>query len=184
MKPNVKIPCVVMRGGTSKALFFHDRDLPADMQKRDQIILSAFGSPDLRQIDGLGGANSSTSKVAIIKPSDREDADIDYTFGQVSVDLPVVGKTMNCGNISSAVGPFAVNEGLVPAVEPVTKVRIYNTNTHKIIVSHVPVKGGRAVTEGDFAIDGVPGTGARIKLEFVSPQGAVSGKALPTGKAR
>ena len=181
MKPNIKIPCVVMRGGTSKALFFHDKDLPADEAQRDKVILSAFGSPDLRQIDGLGGATTSTSKVAVIKKSEREDADIDYTFGQVSVDTSVVGKTMNCGNISSAVGPFAIDEGLVEAVEPVTRVRIYNTNTGKMINARVPVQNGRAVTEGDFVIDGVPGSGAKIQLEFNDPQGAVSGKLLPTG---
>jgi 2-methylaconitate cis-trans-isomerase PrpF len=181
MKPNKKIPCVVMRGGTSRALFFHDKDLPSDENERDKLILSAFGSPDLRQIDGLGGATTSTSKVAIIKKSSRGDADIDYTFGQVSVDRPFVGKTMNCGNISSAVGPFAIDEGLVDAAEPVTRVRIFNTNTSKIINARVPVKDGMAITEGDFAIDGVPGTGAKIQLEFNNPQGAVSGKLLPTG---
>ena len=181
MKPNAKIPCVIMRGGTSRALFFHERDLPLDEAQRDKVILSAFGSPDLRQIDGLGGATTSTSKVAIIAKSTRENADVDYTFGQVSVDHPVIGKTMNCGNISSAVGPFAVDEGLVEAVEPITRVRIFNTNTGKIINARVPVQNGRAVTEGDFTIDGVPGTGAKIQLEFNRPQGAVSGKLLPTG---
>lgn len=181
MKPNKKIPCVVMRGGTSKAVFFHDRDLPAGETRRDRVILSAFGSPDLRQIDGLGGANTSTSKVAVIKKSERPDADIDYTFGQVSIDMPVIGKSMNCGNISSAVGPFAIDEGLVDAVEPITVVRVYNTNTDKMIVARVPVAEGRAATEGDFEIDGVPGSGARIRIEFQNPQGAVSGLLLPTG---
>ncbi|MDD4321299.1 MAG: PrpF domain-containing protein, partial [Acidaminococcaceae bacterium] len=157
------------------------KDLPKDEVLRDKVILSAFGSPDLRQIDGLGGATTSTSKVAVIKKSDREDADVDYFFGQVSVDSPIVGKTMNCGNISSAVGPFAIDEGLVEALEPITRVRIYNTNTKKIINARVPVKNGKAVTEGDFTIDGVPGTGAKILLEFNHPQGAVSGKKLPTG---
>lgn len=180
-KANKKIPCVYMRGGTSKACFFHDKDLPQDETQRDKVILSAFGSPDLRQIDGMGGGNSSTSKVAIIKKSDRDGVDVDYTFGQVSVDSPIVGKTMNCGNISSAVGPFAVDEGLVKAVEPVTIVRIFNTNTNKMIVARVPVKDGKAQTEGDFEIDGVPGTGAKIQIEFNNPQGAVSGKLMPTG---
>ena len=182
IKPNSRIPCVIMRGGTSRALFFHDKDLPRDEALRDRVILSAFGSPDIRQIDGLGGATTSTSKVAIIKKSERDDADVDYFFGQVSVDHPVVGKTMNCGNISSAVGPFAVDEGLVEAVEPITRVRIYNVNTKKIINARVPVKNGRALTEGDFAIDGVPGTGAKIQLEFNHPQGAVSGVVLPSGR--
>lgn len=183
-KPNSRIPCVYMRGGTSKACFFHDKDLPKDPAQRDKVILSAFGSPDLRQIDGMGGANTSTSKVAIISKSEREGVDVDYDFGQVSVDLPIVGKTMNCGNISSAVGPFAIDEGLVEAVEPVTVVRIFNTNTNKIIVAHVPVKDGKAMTEGDFHIDGVPGSGGKISLEFQNPQGSVSGKLLPTGNPK
>lgn len=182
--PNKKIPCVYMRGGTSKAVFFHDRDLPQDEAQRDKVILSAFGSPDGRQIDGMGGANTSTSKVAVIKKSEREGIDVDYTFGQVDVFHPIVGKTMNCGNISSAVGPFAIDEGLVPAVEPVTEVHIWNTNTQKEIIEVVPVKDGRAVTEGDFSIDGVPGTAAKVTLKFVAPQGAASGKLLPTGRPK
>jgi len=183
-KPNVKIPCVYMRGGTSKAVFFHDKDLPQDVAERDKVILSAFGSPDRRQIDGMGGANTSTSKVAVIKKSDRPGIDVDYDFGQVDVAAPIVGKTMNCGNISSAVGPFAIDEGLVEAVEPMTEVHIFNTNTQKEIIAQVPVKDGRAMTEGDFAIDGVPGTGAKVTLKFVGPQGASSGKLLPTGNAK
>lgn len=183
-KPNRKIPCVYMRGGTSKAVFFHDKDLPEDMAERDQVILSAFGSPDRRQIDGMGGANTSTSKVAVIKKSERPGIDVDYDFGQVDVNNPIVGKTMNCGNISSAVGPFAIDEGLVEAVEPMTEVHIFNTNTQKEIIAQVPVKDGRAVTEGDFAIDGVPGTAAKVTLKFVTPQGAASGKLLPTGNAK
>ena len=181
---NRKIPCVYMRGGTSKALFFHDSDLPKDMDARDKVILSAFGSPDRRQIDGMGGANTSTSKVAIIRKSGRPGIDVDYDFGQVDITAPIVGKTMNCGNISSAVGPFSIDEGLVEAVEPITEVHIFNTNTQKEIIAQVPVKNGRAVTEGDFAIDGVPGTGAKILLKFVSPQGAASGKLLPTGRPK
>lgn len=183
-KPNRKIPCVYMRGGTSKAVFFHDEDLPQDEEARDRIILSAFGSPDARQIDGMGGANTSTSKVAVIKKSNRPNVDVDYTFGQVDVFHPLVGKTMNCGNISSAVGPYAIDEGMVEITEPITRVRIFNTNTQKVIVEEVPVKDGRAVTEGDFAIDGVPGTAARVILKFVSPQGAASGKLLPTGNVK
>lgn len=182
--PNKKIPCVYMRGGTSKAVFFHDSDLPKEQPERDRVILGAFGSPDRRQIDGMGGANTSTSKVAIIKKSTRPGIDVDYDFGQVDINSPIVGKTMNCGNISSAVGPFAVDEGLVEAVEPVTEVHIYNTNTQKEIIAQVPVKAGRAVTEGDFSIDGVPGTAAKVTLKFVAPQGAASGRLLPTGNAR
>lgn len=183
-KPNRKIPCVFMRGGTSKAVFFHDKDLPQDVEARDKVILSAFGSPDRRQIDGMGGANTSTSKVAVIKKSERPGIDVDYDFGQVDVMAPIVGKTMNCGNISSAVGPFAIDEGLVEAVEPMTEVHIFNTNTQKEIIAQVPVKDGRAVTEGDFEIDGVPGTAAKVTLKFVNPQGAASGKLLPTGNVK
>lgn len=179
-----RIHCVIMRGGTSKALFFHDNDLPKDKERRDKIILRAFGSPDIRQIDGLGGANSSTSKVAIISPSNRNDADIDYEFGQVSVDKPYIGKAMNCGNISSAVGPFAIDEGLVKAVEPVTVVRIFNTNTKKTIISYVPVKDGKTLYKGNYEINGVPGTASRIDIEFEEPGGAVSGRTLPTGNAQ
>ena len=173
-----------MRGGTSKALFFRDEDLPKDAAERDKVILSAFGSPDGRQIDGMGGANTSTSKVAVIKKSERPGFDVDYDFGQVDVFAPIVGKTMNCGNISSAVGPYAIDEGLVEAKEPMTEVHIFNTNTQKEIIAQVPVKDGRSVTEGDFAIDGVPGTAAKVTLKFVAPQGAASSKLLPTGNAK
>lgn len=181
---NQKVYCVIMRGGTSKALFFRDNDLPGDEKEREKVILRAFGSPDLRQIDGLGGANSSTSKVAIISVSAREDSDVDYDFGQVSVDKPYIGKKMNCGNISSAVGPYAVDEGLVKAVEPITVVRIFNINTQKRIISYVPVKDGKTVYKGDFKIDGVPGTSSRIDIEFEKPGGAACGKTLPTGKPK
>ena len=183
-RPNRKIPCVYMRGGTSKAVFFRDEDLPQDVRQRDKVILSAFGSPDRRQIDGMGGANTSTSKVSVIKKSDRPGIDVDYDFGQVDVNAPIVGKTMNCGNISSAVGPYAIDEGLVEAVEPITEVHIFNTNTQKEIIAQVPVKDGRFMSEGDFAIDGVPGTSSRILLKFVAPQGAASGRLLPTGHAK
>lgn len=179
-----RIPCVYMRGGTSKAVFFRDEDLPRDEKEREKTILSIFGSPDRRQIDGMGGANTSTSKVAIIKKSSRPGVDVDYDFGQVDVMAPIVGKTMNCGNISSAVGPYAIDEGLVEAVEPMTEVRIYNENTKKIIVAEVPVKDGRFMSEGDFSIDGVPGTASRITLKFMEPQGAASGKLFPTGNAK
>lgn len=183
-KPNIKIPCVYMRGGTSKAVFFHDEDLPQNSLQRNKIILSAFGSPDARQIDGMGGANTSTSKCAVIKKSSRLGFDIDYDFYQVDIFSPILGKSMNCGNISAAVGPYAIDEGLVEAVEPITEVHIYNMNTKKEIIAQVPVRDGKAVTEGDYSISGVPGTGAKIILKFVSPQGAVSGKVLPTDHPR
>lgn len=171
----------IYRGGTSKGLIFRPEDLPADTELRDKIIVNAFGSPDIRQIDGLGGADSLTSKMAIIGPSARPDADVDYTFGQVSIYDSKIDYSGNCGNISSAVGPFAVNTGLVKAVSPITRVRIYNTNTKKIIEAEVPVENGLACSCGDTVIDGVPGTGARIVLNFLDSAGSVTGKLLPSG---
>jgi len=175
------IPCTIMRGGTSKALFFLASDLPADVQQRTNLLLQAFGSPDIRQVDGMGGADPLTSKTAIIRASKMPGVDVEYTFGQVSITEPFVDMEGNCGNISSAVGPFAIDKDLVPAVEPVTSVRIFNTNTKKMIVADVPVREGRVVTHGPYQINGVPGTGAEIKLHFVDPGGAITGKLLPTG---
>jgi len=179
----VRIPAVYMRGGTSKAVFFHENHLPKDPEIRDRVILAAYGSPDpnRRQIDGMGGAVSTTSKLAIISPSRDPNYDVNYNFGQVSIDKPKIGYQGNCGNISSAVGPFAVDEGLVAAEEPVTRVRIYQTNTKKLIIAEVPAKDGLYNEEGDYAIDGVPGTGGKITLHFIDPGGSVSGKLLPTG---
>jgi len=117
-----RIPCAILRGGTSKGVFFHEGDLPRDPQARDRVLLAAMGSPDPRQIDGLGGADNLTSKIVIVGPSTRADADVDYTFGQVGIDLPYVSYTANCGNLSAAVGAFAIEEGLVPTVAPVTRV--------------------------------------------------------------
>jgi len=181
-----RIPSVIMRGGTSKGIFFHDNDLPRDAGIRDQVILTAFGSPDpyRRQIDGLGGAVSTTSKAAIISRSTNPAYDVVYNFGQVSLDRPLIDYKGNCGNISSAVGPFAVDEGLVPAVEPMTTVRIHQKNTDKLIVAEVPVKHGRYDETGDYAISGVPGTGGKITLRFSDPGGAVTGRLLPTGNTR
>jgi 2-methylaconitate cis-trans-isomerase PrpF len=181
-----RIPAVLMRGGTSKGLFFHEKDLPAEPRLRDQVILAAYGSPDhyKRQIDGTGGALSVTSKVAIINLSPSPDYDVVYYFGQVSIDRPIVDVKGNCGNMSAAVGPFAVDEGLVKAVEPVTQVHIHQKNTNKLIVAEVPVKDGKFNAAGDYTIDGVPGTGSRILLRFVDPAGAVTGKLFPTGNRR
>jgi 2-methylaconitate cis-trans-isomerase PrpF len=170
-----------MRGGTSKGIFLMEKDLPEDPGLRDRIILAVFGSPDTRQIDGLGGADSHTSKLAIIGPAKRSDYDIDYNFGAVGIDKAFVDYSANCGNISSAVGPYAVDKGLVKAVEPFTIVRIYNANTKKMICSKVPVKNGAVVWEGDYAIDGCPGTAAKIELSFMDPGGATTGRLLPTG---
>jgi 2-methylaconitate cis-trans-isomerase PrpF len=176
------IRCSIYRGGTSRGIFFLADDLPADRAAIEPVLLDVFGSPDVRQIDGLGGATSQTSKAAIIGPSTRPDADVDYTFAQVSVTDPLVDWGGNCGNISSAVGPFAIDHGLVAAGDGTTVVRIHNTNTSKVIVARVPTVEGRASIEGDFAIPGVPGTSARILLEFENPAGSVTGKLLPTGR--
>jgi 2-methylaconitate cis-trans-isomerase PrpF len=180
-----RIRAVYMRGGTSRCLTFHDRDLPPAGSERDHILLAALGSPDPygRQLDGLGGGVSSLSKACIIGPPTRAGADVDYTFAQVEIKRPRVDYTGNCGNCSSAVGPFAIDEGLVPGGEGEIRVRIHNTNTKKIIVAHVPVAGGEAAVEGDFELPGVAGRGARIALDFVDPGGAGTGKLLPTGRA-
>ena len=181
-----KIRAVYMRGGTSRALFFHERDLPPVGPERDGVLLRALGSPDPygRQLDGLGGGISSLSKACIVSPPSRPDADVDFTFAQVEVTRSIVDYRGNCGNSASAVGPFAIDERLVPAVEPATVVRIHNTNTKKLLVARVPVHGDEAAVEGDFELPGVAGTGARIALDFVDPGGAVTGKLLPTGRVR
>jgi 2-methylaconitate cis-trans-isomerase PrpF len=181
-----KVRAVYMRGGTSRCLVFHHADLPAPGPARDHILLTALGSPDPygRQLDGIGGGISSLSKACIIGPPTHPDADVDYTFAQVDVKSPVVDYSGNCGNCSSAVGPFAIDEGLVKAIDGETLVRIHNTNTKKIIVSHVPVKDGEAAVEGDFELAGVAGRGARITLDFTDPGGAGTGRLLPTGNAR
>lgn len=178
-----RIQTVLMRGGTSKALFFHENHLPANSEARNRVILAAYGSPDpnKRQIDGIGGAASITSKVAIISPSDSPDYDVEYNFGQVSIDRPIVDFKGNCGNISSAVGPFVIDEGLIKAVEPITMVRIHQKNTDKLIVAEVPVKNGRFDEEGEYQIAGVPGTHSRINLRFTDPGGSLTGKLFPTG---
>jgi 2-methylaconitate cis-trans-isomerase PrpF len=184
MPEQIPVRCSILRGGTSKAVFFLANDLPASRECAERLLLNVFGSPDIRQIDGLGGATSQTSKAAIIGPSSRPDADVDYTFAQVVVDAPTIDWGGNCGNISSAVGPFAINSGLVRAVEPVTTVRVHNTNTAKIILEHVPVVGGRAASSGGYVVPGVPFPAARILLEFTDPAGALSGKLLPTSRPR
>lgn len=178
-----KFPAVFMRGGTSKAIMFHARDLPAARADWDAIFLSAMGSPDPhgRQLDGMGGGISSLSKVCVIAPSQREDADIDYTFAQVQVKEARVDYGANCGNMSSAVGPFAVDEAIIPVSDGEPRVRIFNTNTRKLIHSTFGVQGGRVAVEGALAIPGVAGTGAPIRLDFVEPGGATTGRLLPSG---
>jgi 2-methylaconitate cis-trans-isomerase PrpF len=180
------IRAVIMRGGTSRGIFFRDEDLPVDPEARTWTILAAFGSPDpyRRQIDGLGGATSLTSKAAIISKGTQPGIDVNFTFGQVSIEQPLIDMRGNCGNISAAVGPYAIDEGLVACQEPVTQVRFLNTNTGKLIVVHVPTRNGRFEPEGDYAIAGVPGTGSKIVLDFLDPGGAITGKLFPTGQVR
>lgn len=184
MSETRSIECSILRGGTSRGVFFTQAALPEDRSAIEQILLNVFGSPDTRQINGLGGATSQTSKAAIIGPPTRDDADLDYTFAQVSIQRPMVDWGGNCGNISSAVGPYAIDAGLVRATGELTTIRIHNTNTNKIIIARVPTRNGRAVVGGDYAIPGVPGTGARILLEFTEPGGSITGQLLPTGRPR
>ncbi len=177
----MSLPFVLMRGGTGKAVFLRADALPHDGEARDALILSLFGSPDPRQIDGLGGADLLTSKLAIIDAPSRRDADLDYTFAQVSITEPVVDYDINCGNISAAVGAYAIDEGIVPAEGSVTTVRIHNTNTGRVLLAKVPIVDGRAGVEGAYAVHGVPGTGAPIALDFAQTAGGVTGSLLPTG---
>jgi hypothetical protein len=180
------IPAIFMRGGSSKGVFFHARDLPADRAKQDAVFLAVLGSPDPygRQLNGMGGGISSLSKAVIIGPPTHPDADVDYLFAQVAVDKPIVDWSSNCGNLSSAVGPFAVDEGLVRVPDGEALVRIHQVNTRRIIHARFPVRGAKAVTAGDFTMAGVSGSGARIRLDFLAPGGGATGRLLPTGNAR
>jgi len=178
------VPAVFMRGGTSKAIMFHARDLPADRRAWDGVFTAAMGTPDPhgRQLDGMGGGVSSLSKVCVLAPSARADADVDYTFAQVLIREARVDYRGNCGNMSSAVGPFAVDEGLVRAADGLATVRIFNTNTGKIIHNTFEVEEGRARYDGALAIPGVGGTGAPVQLDFLRPGGATTGRLLPSGR--
>lgn len=172
-----------MRGGTSKAAFFLAEDLPADTAERDAFLLRIMGSPDPRQIDGMGGADPLTSKVAVVAKSTRKSADIDYLFLQVFVDQAIVSDAQNCGNILAGVGPFAIERGLVAAQDGETRVRVYLVNTGQRAVATVQTPGGRVTYAGDARIDGVPGTAAPIPLEFRDTAGSSCGALLPTGSA-
>lgn len=178
-----RIPCALLRGGTSRGPFFLTADLPADAKQRDEVLLAAMGSPHEYQVDGIGGANPLTSKVAMISKSRHPGADVDYLFAQVLVNEKLVDTKPNCGNMLVAVGPFAIEAGLVPARHPETTVRIFNVNTQALVESIVQTPGGQVTYEGDAAIDGVPGTAAPVKLNFKSAIGSVTGKLLPTGRA-
>jgi len=179
------IRCVIMRGGTSKGVYLREADLPSDPAARDRAILRIFGSPDKRQVDGLGGADPLTSKVCVIGPPrdlpQAAGAQLTYTFGQVEIDQPHVDYHSLCGNLTSGVGAFAIWENMVAPVEPVTTVRIYNTNLDRILICEVPVKNGRPLETGDYAVPGVPGTGARILVDLAATAGSATGALLPTG---
>lgn len=180
----LRIPAVYMRGGTSKGVFFHAGDLPADARLRDNILLRVIGSPDpyRKQTDGMGGATSSTSKVVLISKSERPDCDVDYNFGAVSIENPVIDWSGNCGNLTSAVGPFAISEGLVAApTDGVAVVRIWQVNIQKRIVAHVQMTAGEVVEDGSFELDGVTFPAAEIRLEFLDLQGSAM---FPTGHKR
>ncbi|MFC7703651.1 4-oxalomesaconate tautomerase [Plastorhodobacter daqingensis] len=176
------IPCLWMRGGTSKGAYFLARDLPADRAALEALLLAIMGSPDPRQIDGIGGGDPLTSKVAILSPSSRDDADVDYLFLQVFVDQALVSDAQACGNILAGVGPAAVERGLVPAQEGTTPVRIHMLNTGEVSTAVVPTPGGRVTYRGDQAIDGVPGHHAAIPLMFGDVAGSMCGALLPTGR--
>ena len=184
MSAQIRLPAAFMRGGTSNALVFRVEDLPADRERWEALFCAAMGSPDPhgRQLNGMGGGISSLSKVCVVGPPSRADADIDYSFFQIAVDRPEADISANCGNMSSAMGPFAVDEGLVAAGDGEALVRIHNTNTSRIIRSRFPVRDGRALVEGKFALPGVAGTGAPVRLDFLDPGGGATGRLLPTGR--
>jgi 4-oxalomesaconate tautomerase len=182
MRDHVSIPCLVMRGGTSKGPYFRAEDLPTDIAARDRILLATMGSPDPRQIDGLGGADTLTSKVAIVSRSQREGVDVDYLFCQVDINKPVVDTGPSCGNMLSGVAPFALEMGIVPIQDGETAVVIYDVNTSSKIEAVIQTPGGRVTYTGDAAIDGVPGTAAPVILNFMDVVGSKTGSMLPTGK--
>ncbi|MDR7159058.1 PrpF domain-containing protein [Arthrobacter sp. BE255] len=177
------VPAIFARGGTSKGLFFNAADLPAEQTERDALFLAALGSPDPygRQLDGMGGGISSLSKIAILAPSGHPDADVDYTFGQVAVDQEVVDYAVNCGNLASAVGPVAVEAGIISVPDGTVSVRIHATNTRQFITSTFEVRDGSPVTTGDLALPGVAGLGAPIELEFHDGGGSITSGVLPSG---
>src|SRR5690348_13151024 len=175
------VRCMLMRGGTSKGAYFLAGDLPADPAERDELLLRIMGSPDPRQIDGIGGAHPLTSKVAVVSRSSRPESDVDYLFLQVQVDKPIVSAEQPCGNILAGVGPFAIERRLVPVSGPLTPVRVHMVNTGALAVVHVPTPGGAVRYTGDTAISGVPSTAARIVIVFQDTAGSVAPALLPTG---
>ena len=190
--PQIKIPATYMRGGTSKGVFFNVHTLPAVFQvpgpDRDAMLLRVIGSPDpyAKQIDGMGGATSSTSKSVLVQKSDRADHDVDYLFGQVSIDQPFVDWSGNCGNLSAAVGPFAINEGLIDSARiphnGTAVIRIWQANIEKTIIAHVPIVNGEVQETGGFELDGVTFPAAEVLLEFMDPADSGDGAMFPTGE--
>ncbi len=178
------IPCVLMRGGSSKGLFFLAQDLPVAKDERDRLLLAAMGSPDLRQIDGMGGGDSQSSKVVIVQASARDDADVEHLFAQVSVARNFVDYLPNSGNMLAAVAPFAIEQGIIPASSPESCVRVLNLNSGKIVEVTLSTPQGKVNHEGDCRLDGVPGSFAPLRLHFLDPAGTRTGVLLPTGKAR
>jgi 4-oxalomesaconate tautomerase len=178
------VRCTMLRGGTSRGLYFEAGDLPADPAARDDLLLRLMGTPDPRQIDGLGGATTLTSKVAVVSASPDPDVDVDYLFLQLGVDQPTVSERQNCGNILAGVGPFAVERGLVPAADGETSVRIRMVNSDSVAVATFPSPGGRVEYRGDVEIAGVPGTAAPVVLDFADTEGSATGALLPTGHVR
>jgi 2-methylaconitate cis-trans-isomerase PrpF len=178
------IPCVLMRGGSSKGLFFRAESLPEDVAARDRLLLAAMGSPDIRQIDGMGGGNDLSSKVVIVGSSHRPEADVEYLFAQVSVARDLVDVLPNSGNMLAGVAPFAIEQGMVRPSGPNTRVRILNINSGKVVEATVQTPNGKVSYHGDFHLDGVPGSSAPIRLDFLDPAGTKTGRLLPTGNPR
>lgn len=178
------VRCTMLRGGTSRGLYFEAVDLPADPSERDDLLLRLMGTPDARQIDGLGGATSLTSKVAVVGPSADPDVDVDYLFLQLGVDEAMVSDRQNCGNILAGVGPFAVERGMVAVVDGETSVRIRMVNSDSVAVATFPTPSGRPDYRGDVGIAGVPGTAPPVVLAFSDTEGSATGSLLPTGRVR
>ncbi len=183
MEEMLSVPCTIMRGGTSKGIFFLENDVPRNEKSLRKFLLAAFGSPDKRQIDGLGGADPLTSKCAIIGPPTKEGADVNYSFYSIGIDSEVVEPAL-CGNISAAVGPFAIDKSLVRVTDPLTKIRVYNPHTDGMLTIEVETQDGKPVVEGNYKIDGVPGTGSKIILDWKSVSGGTGKTLLPTGNTK
>jgi 2-methylaconitate cis-trans-isomerase PrpF len=184
MRQTIKLPCVMMRGGTSRGPYFLASDLPSDIAQRDAILISVMGAGHHLEIDGIGGGNPVTSKVAIISPSQRAGIDVDYLFAQVSVKERLVDTSPNCGNMLAGVGPYAIEAGIVPATQDNTKLRIFNVNTGKVIEATIRTPKGKVIYSGEAAISGVPGTAAPILMTFLNSAGSKTGSLLPTGNTR